>query len=429
MPTKKTILRKLQRDDKKLKKAEVDFARDQKIKVPTTEVSPEFESAEATARHYGFIPLPIIEIEKPDIISAKKFSESHLAIVKPWNEENERFAGYLEEKIAIMRNFVDKKWSDLGMPLMGYYTGPVKGNPHLRRTSDNKTFNLEIIGTAKPIAEAMLIETVYVILKDRYPDDECVIEINSIGDKESMAKFAKELANYCRKEGGSIPASFRTELKKDIFSVFTMHDEKVAEFVDNAPKPIAFLSDQSRDHFTEVLEYLESLGLPYEINHKLIGSRSYCSEIIFEIKGKKEMLAIGERYGTLAKKVWGKKDIPAIGAAILIHPHFVAKKLQPKKEKEICVKFYFIQFGNDAKRKSLAIIETLRKAKIPVHQALSKDKLSAQLATAEKMKIPYIIMMGQKEAIEESVVVRHMTTRAQETIHLSLLVTHLKSLK
>lgn len=392
------------------------------------QISPEFEMAECTAKHFGFIEIPPIEVEKVDLISAKKFDESHLAIVKPWNEECDRFSGYLEEKISIIRNFIDKKWNNIAIPYMGYYTGPIKGNPHLKRNVDSKTFNLEIIGTSKPIAEAMIIETAYVILKDRYPGEEISVEINSIGDKESAARFAKELGNYCKKEINNLPANLRADIKKNIFNIFNLKDSKAAEFVENAPKPIAFLSDQSRNHFKEVLEYLESLNIPYEINHRLIGSKSYCNDTIFEIKSKKEILAIGERYNTVAKRVLGKKDVPAIGIAILIHPHYI-NKTNSKIKKEESARFYFIQFGGDAKRKSLSIIETLRKAKIPVHQSLSKDKLGVQLAQAEKLNIPYIIMMGQKEAIEETVVVRHMITRSQDTIEIEKLVTHLKSLK
>lgn len=396
-------------------------------KVPT-QISPEFEMAEYSARHFGFVELPEVEIEKADLVGAKKFSESHLAVVKPWTEDCDRFQGFLEEKIALMRNYIDKKWSNIAMPLLGYYIGPVKGNPHLKRDTDNKTFNLEIIGASKPIAEAMIIETAFVILKDRYPGVEMLVEINSIGDKESMAKFAKELHNYVRKEINKLPAEFRAEIKKDVFNLFNLKGPKVLEFVENAPKPMSFLSDTSRTHFKEVLEFLESLNIPYEINHKLIGSRSYCSETIFEIKSEREVFAIGERYNGLAKKVWGKKDVPAIGVTLHIHPHYI-QNLNKKSKKEEQAKFYFIQFGDTAKKKSLIIIESLRKAKIPVYQSLSKDKLSVQLTQAEKLNIPYIIMMGQKEAIENTVVVRHMQTRSQDTVEIDILVTHLKGLK
>jgi histidyl-tRNA synthetase len=193
---------------------------------------------------------------------------------------------------------------------------------------------------------------------------------------------------------------------------------------------MSYLSESSRTHFKEVLEYIESLEIPYTINHTLIGSRSYCSDTVFEItgteKGKSEILAIGERYNGLAKKALGKKDIPSIGVALLLHPHFVSKRA--KKEKIVAPKFFFIQLGFSAKLQSLKIMELLRQAGIPVEQSLSKDKLSLQLATAEKMNIPYIIMLGQKEAIEHSVVVREMKTMSQETVLMTELVSYLKKL-
>ncbi len=67
-------------------------------------------------------------------------------------------------------------------------------------------------------------------------------------------------------------------------------------------------------------------------------------------------------------------------------------------------------------------MEILRKANIPVYQSLSKDKLTSQIAQAEKMKVSYILLMGMKEALENSIVVRNTTTRSQETILIQDLV-------
>ena len=92
-------------------------------------------------------------------------------------------------------------------------------------------------------------------------------------------------------------------------------------------------------------------------------------------------------------------------------------------------KVYFIQVGYEAKLKSLNVIEILRKAHVPMLQSLSKDSLSAQLAVAEKAGAPYTLIFGQKEAVEQSVIVRNMQTREQETVPLSELNTYIKQLK
>ena len=104
------------------------------------------------------------------------------------------------------------------------------------------------------------------------------------------------------------------------------------------------------------------------------------------------------------------------------------KNLPPKQIILEEAKFYFIQLGYDAKLKSLSIIEMLRVANIPVHQSLSRDKITSQLAAAEKLNVPYIILLGQKEAIENSVTIRHVQTRVQETVKIHELVDYIKKL-
>jgi len=385
--------------------------------------------AASTASYYGFVPMPEVEVLREDIAKAKAFRDGNVKEVHPFSDIQGKFSGYLEEKIAITRNVLDKKMNGLPQPITVFYEGPLKGNPHIKKTAKEKTFNLEIIGNSKSIAEAMIIETAYVIAKDHYPKDELVVELNTTGDKDSLARFGKELANYIKKHASEIPAHCKASIKKDPFEIFSCMEEKCREFQELAPKTMSYLSETSRRHFMEVLEYLESLDIPYTMNHTLIGSRSYCSGILFEIKsilpdGKMRSVAIGERYNSLAKKVWGKKDVPAIGVAI--HINSSSLKTQPAAKK---AKFFFIQLSYDAKLKSLQMMEMLRQAKIPVSQSLSKDKLSAQLLAAEKSKIPYVIIVGQKEAMENSAVVRNMNTRSQDTIPVKDLVAYLKKLK
>ncbi len=392
-----------------------------------------YKKASSIAEHYGFVQAPEIEVEKQDILKAKAFKEVLAKDMHPFKDNGTAFAGYVEEKIAIIRNTIEKKLAHLPQPPMIYYEGPLKGNTHLKRKGDERTFNLEIIGNGKSIADALLIETCYVVVKECRADKEIVIELNSIGDKDSINKFAKELTNYYKKNGADLCAECKGSLKKEVFAVLNSSCKKCSGLKDEAPPSISFLSEPSRNHFKEVLEYLESLDVPYTINHSMVGSRSYCMGTLFEIKVKSktsksgdfETVAIGERYNSLTKKVWGKKEIPAIGASILIPQD---SKGTGKTTKASKPKFYFIQLGMDAKLKSLGIIEMLRKAKIPVSQSISRDKLTSQLGLAEKLDVPFVLLVGQKEAMENSVTVRNMKNRAQDTVPIGKLIDYLKKL-
>lgn len=414
-------------------------------KLPKLTIHKGHVKAESTAKHYGFVPFTHLSVEKQDLAKVKNFKDSKK---NSFTDKDSvlSFDNLLEEKISLMRNYIDKKMTELSQPPMIYFSGPMDGNPHHAHDKHKlKTFNLEILANSKSIADAIVIETAYVILKEHLDEKgaELMIEINSIGDKDSFARFNREFSLFCKKRLGELPAEWRQAFKKDPLSIFKCAEESCSILLDEAPKPMSYLSEQSRDHFREVLEYIESLSIPYTINHSLIGSKHYSSGTIFQIvkitseetktgkrNEKREVLAIGERYNTVSKKAWGKKEIPAVGASLLVNEKALKHmKIPAKAAKPQEIKFYFIQLGYDAKLKSLSIIEMLRIANIPVHQSLSRDKITSQLAAAEKMGVPYILILGQKEAIEDSVTVRHINTRVQETVLVKELVEYLKKLK
>ena len=138
----------------------------------------------------------------------------------------------------------------------------------------------------------------------------------------------------------------------------------------------------------------------------------------------------GGRYDYLAKELGSNKPVPAMGAALGVDRVIALAdraNLIPRILKK--PKVYFIQLGFEAKLKSLGVVEILHQAKIPLMHSLSKDGLGAQLATAEKLKIPYTIILGQKEVIEESVIVRDMSNRSQKSVPIAKLADYIKKLK
>ena len=178
------------------------------------------------------------------------------------------------------------------------------------------------------------------------------------------------------------------------------------------------------------------MGIQYNLNKNLVRGLSYYSRTVFEViadagDGTPPMaIAGGGRYDYLGKQIGSKKDISAVGASIgvdrlIMMPWY--NKHTPRIIKK--PKVYFIQLGIEAKLKSLNVIEILRKAHVPISQALSKDSLGAQLGMAEKSGAPYTIIFGQKEAIESSVIVRNMETRSQETVKQKNLADYMKTLK
>lgn len=383
----------------------------------------EFDSHLLTAAYFGFTPIQSPEITKEDIAKQKTIKDplaDHPRTKLEWPFNHD-----VIEKAAILRTYVDWKWDALPPPVLVAFKKPLPGSEH-KKSSTETTLGLEILGLTNSSAEAILIRTALSILDDEGFKD-LTIHINSLGDKESVSDFERMIGTYVRKNVNNMTADLRKAIKKDIFEIVRSPELKADKVPGETPKSLSFLSENSRNHFKEVIEYIESFDIPFVITPTLIGSPTFCSHTLFEIRTDegKTLLANGYRYSRLAKKIGFKREIPAIGATISFK----------KKEKSVVVKgvpkmkFYLVQLGFGAKMKTLKALEILRKSKIFVAHSLAKDKLQSQLTSAENMKTPYMLLIGQKEASEECVVVRDADTRVQESIPLCDLVAYLKKLK
>lgn len=392
-----------------------------------------FEKAQEVAEHYGFSSLAKILREAEETRGAKK------AVIHPPKPDTPGEA----DRLSIMRAYIDLNLSNLPQPLMIYHSEP------LHKTMDRSTcggknavqFSLEMIGSSKSIAEATLFKTAFAILRE-VGFENFTVTINSLGDRDSINRFIREFTNYYRKRITEVPNHCRQWLKKDVFKVLECSQEKCMLIKEHAPKPIAALSEESRAHFSEVLEFLESMQVPYMINNCLVGGKDYYTRTIFEIQTEDTVnkkypkatfsptLARGGRYDDLSRKAGSKKDVAAVGISISMGGLGL---LLPKRRKENKSSrksgVYLIHLGMLAKQQSLQALELLRKSKISVYQSLSRDRISVQVAAAEKMNIPYTIIIGQKEALEGTAIVRNMSTRSQETIPLPALPTRLKKIR
>ncbi len=400
-----------------------------------------FEKAQEVAVYYGFKPIetPIMEHEETftgtigkgtDIIDKEMYTlktkgGDHLAL-RP------------EHTAPLMRAYIEHGMQTMPQPVMFYQYGPVfrHDKPQRGRYRQFWQFDLDVLGNDKSIMDALVIKTGMTILEEAGATN-LTIDVNSIGDKECRNSYIKELTSYYRKNINSLPAIDKERLKINPLRILDSKEEKTKEINENAPDSISFLCPSCKKHFKEVLEYLEEMNIPYNINKNLVRGLSYYSRTVFEIieqnggeDGSPIALGGGGRYDYLAKQIGGKKDVGAVGFSIGVDriigsPWY--KNLLPRILKK--PKIYFIQLGSEAKLKSLNIIEILRKAHIPITQSLSKDSLGSQLAIAEKLSIPYSIIFGVKEALDNSVIVRDMSNRSQDTVKLNKLLEYLKELK
>lgn len=387
------------------------------------------------AVYYGFSPMKSPSIGKGDLDAAKDLMEGDF--VDDETEKHAELPLHAEEKVALMRMYQEANMHTQPQPILLYFKDPCrnavkKALPAGKQTGYSRYADLEILGGSGSIAEATLIQTARAMLADE-GYTETAVEINSIGDRDSIARFTRELTAYYRKNVNDMTPEAREMFKRDPFELLSCRQDVCNPINEKAPRSMDFLSEVSRRHLEEVLEYLETLNIPYNINNGLIGNRKYCTETIFaivnanvtEAKAKQQhILAIGVRYNGLAKRLGLKRDIQGVGISLLIKESKNGLRKPVTKLKRPIASF--IQLGLESKLVSLNVIEALRTVKIPLYLSLAKDRLGAQVSSVEKYHTPFLIVMGKKEAVDHTAIVRRTDTHSQDIVPLADLPKYMK---
>lgn len=292
--------------------------------------------------------------------------------------------------------------------------------------------SLQVIGVEKSIAEALLIQTTRAIATD-LGFLNSVVRINSIGDSDSIARYTRELTNFLRKRLADVPPAARELMKEHVCDALMHLIEKEHELAQRSPNPLEYLSDASRKHFREIVEFLDMSEMPYEIDSKLIGHLNCYSDALFAIdlqdidEHAPSLHIRGGRYNTFMQR-HTKSSLPAAGAVIVLRGKKSPRRA-PRLTNVPTPSVYVVQLGFGPKVRSLMLIDTLRAAQIPVFQNLASDSLSVQLRDAEARNVKYTVIIGQKEYVDGTVILRDMLGRNQEHVPLAALIPRLKRMQ
>jgi histidyl-tRNA synthetase len=189
-----------------------------------------------------------------------------------------------------------------------------------------------------------------------------------------------------------------------------------------APQMIDYLCEECNKHFTAVLEYLDEAEVKYNLNPKIVRGLDYYTRTAWEIveaneEGKLQALGGGGRYDELVGLLGGRGDTPAVGFAMGME-----RIINKMKEKQVELPaprrsdVYIAQLGAEARRKGLKLLMELRRGGLTVSEDLSKNGLKGQLELADKKCARYALILGQKEIVDETILIRDMESGVQETV-------------
>ena len=336
-----------------------------------------------------------------------------------------------EATAGVVRAFIEHGMSSLPQPVKLFYQGPMfrYDRPQAGRQRQFFQYGVEVFGESAPSIDAQVIMLGMRFFRGIGLNN-ISLQINSIGDEICRPKYKAALVEYLEKNVKQLNDEDKARLTTNPLRVLDSKDPKAQVIVADAPQLLNFLCDDCRKHFAAVLEYLDSLGVAYELNPQLVRGLDYYSRTVFEFYGEREgsqaSLGGGGRYDGLVELMGGPKT-PAVGFALgaerilleLDAAGAVPLGVTPKR-------VYVASLGEPARLAAFGLIEDLLDQGIATSGAVDRDGIGNQLERANKLGVSHTLILGQKELHEGKILLRDMSTGAQEELELGKVVKELR---
>lgn len=392
------------------------------------------------ADYYNFRRIDPVLMERAEVFEkslgeTSDIVEKEMFVLK--NTSGERFVLRPEGTAGIVRSYVQHGLSHLGQPLKLFYIGPMfrREQPQAGRFRQFYQAGFEIMGGDDDAVYDVQIISAIAKLLERLKLKEISLHLNSIGCRICRPNYRKKLIAYYRPLAQKLCRDCQNRLKQNPLRLLDCKNENCQEYKSETPIILDNLCVGCSRHLKQVLEFLEEAAIPYELDNHLVRGLDYYNKTVFEFftkavfeDGKKFdfALASGGRYDYLME-LFGARQSAGVGGAVglerVIEVMKAAKVSLGIRNKS---KVFFVHIGDFAKKKSLMLIEELQNSGISVSESLGKDSLGAQLRSANKEGADYALIFGQKEAFEESIIIRDLKNSVQETVPLKKVVNEVK---
>lgn len=352
--------------------------------------------------------------------------------------DKEKIVLQYDRSISAMRAYLQHGMDNLPQPAKLAYWGPtleiLEDSDGGKRLKQMNQVGFSMIGEEAAVTDAQLILMGYSILQDVGLD--VTIHLNSLGCEDSMILYRQALNDYYKQYKNKFSAADSKLIKKDPLNLLLLEDESYAEIIEGAPQILDYLTEGDKSHFFALLEYLDDLEIPYNIDSQLIRLGDQYNRTIFSYKltnarsSKNSLLGYGGRHDLLGQLLGAKDAISSTSVTMNTERIVAAMKNSESftlPEKEI-PDVFVAQIGEQARRRAIILFEDLRKKGFSVVENFATPSLKEQLDIARKFGVKYTLILGQKEVTEGTILLRDMEGGIQETTDLNKIPQTLKKL-
>lgn len=342
-----------------------------------------------------------------------------------------------EGTASVVRSYVEHKmFGQPDQPVKLSYMGPMfrYERQQAGRYRQFVQFGVEAIGSKDPAIDAEVIAlamNVYAAagLKD------IKLVINSLGDHEVRTKHREALVKHFEPHIHEFCSDCQSRLKKNPLRILDCKVDREHPLMATAPALTDYLNEESASYFDQVKNYLDILGISYEVDPNLVRGLDYYNHTTFEIMSTAEGLGAittlcgGGRYNGLVEEIGGPES-PGIGFAMSIERLLLALEAEGKElNTENQLDVFIVTMDADSKRKAVELASSFRAKGISTEIDYSNRKMKAQMKSADRQHATWVIVLGETELAEQQATVKNMVTGYQEMIPFHDLVNYLTKQK
>lgn len=412
--------------------------------------APKWQQLEATARltfethGYREIRLPVFERTE---LFERGIGEVTDIVQKEMYTFSDRSGTSLtlrpEATASLLRAYIEHGLHVWPKPVRLYTIGPMfrYERPQAGRYRQFHQVNVEALGESHPALDAEVIAMLLEIFKNLGLAGRLELRLNSIGDSACRPGHRAELQAYLREHRAGLCEECRERTEKNPLRALDCKKPRCQPVIDQAPSILETLCRDCAEHFGRVRRYLDTLGLPYVVTPRLVRGFDYYVRTTFElvtrgarlpgeaggsrILGAQNAVAGGGRYDGLIQLLGGPPD-PGIGFAIGMERVVLLLSDVPDGNTPLAL---FVPLGSAALTRLLPAAQAVRGRGIPVELGYGDRKLRAELDRANRLRVPYVVIVGDAELGSGEAIVREMTSGTQRPVPLERLVEELVALR
>ena len=380
--------------------------------------------APAKSAGYQYMELPVFE---DTALFARGVGESTDIVTKEMYTFEDRGGRSItlrpEGTAGVMRAVIEHGLDRGQLPVKVLYSGAYfrAERPQKGRYRQFYQVGIEAIGLDDPMIDAEVIWLADQAFKNiglkRYR-----LEITSLGDAESRAAHRVELLKYY--ETLDLDEATATRARLNPLRLFDDKRPEMIAAMEKAPRLLDFLNEKSKEHFAKVRQYLDALGVKYEINSKLVRGFDYYTGTTFEFihmdLGSQSAIGGGGRYDKLMSELGGQ-DLSGIGWGLGVDRTILATEEEGVIPADLGnADLFIIPLGTQ--EAALKIATELRIAGKIVEIAFGDRALKGAMKAADKSGAKYVIVLGENEVSSGAVELKTMATGDTKSVRISDLV-------